>query len=329
MKNNKTLTIHMVKTDKGCFITDCPVLNGYDYNYHRTRLVQLYFDGEKPTQSYLKNWYMIKQYPTKIQKQEEDSRTNQRYVLINPEMESKAIPLELSYNELSYDDAIYDLYELKYDIVEGGLKDVEDVDIQVICEVENFEFPPKINYITNQEKGCNKREVQITNENVEHQMLDKLIIPDIMLHSYPCKISSIQLYNIVRQHIKDNINTKYAKITSDYDFCFKVVKIVPLHSPKEFTYTNPFARTKRERNKVHNGVSKYKELEIFEMTHDQKRYENYTPIEPISANNEKELKEKIDTYLKDLIEYINEPLVECEHCQGTGWINNNKIEPHS
>lgn len=320
-KDNNNLIIYMVKTDKGCFVSDCKVTNGYDYDYHRSKIIDLYFDGKKPEQSYLKNWYIINKYPTKIQTLEGDKRINQRYILKNPEMETKALPLEVSYSELDYDDPTYNLYELKYDTQKGGFRDVENVEIQVVCEVSNFELPPEINYKTIQEKGWNKQEVKITNADVNHQMLDKLIIPEVMLHNYPCEISSIQLYHIIRQYIKDNIDTKYAKITSDYDFCFTVKKMIPLHSPKDFSYTNPFARTKKERSKVHYGVSEYKEVEVFSMTHDQKRYEGYTPISPIRANSQKELKEKIDKYLEDLIKYINEPLVECEHCNGTGWIN--------
>jgi flagellin-specific chaperone FliS len=57
------------------------------------------------------------------------------------------------------------------------------------------------------------------------------------------------------------------------------------------------------------------------MTHSGKKYSGYTVIQPISANSETELKEKIDTYLVKLIEYINEPLVECEYCKGLGFIN--------
>lgn len=320
-KDNNNLIIYMIKTDKGCFISDCKVMYGYDYNYHSSKIKNLYFDGVKPKESYLKNWYIIDKYPSKIQRLEGDKRINSRYILRNPEMESKALPLEVSYNQLDYDDPTYGLYELKYDIQKGGFKDVEDIEIKVISEIVNFELPPVINYKTIQKVGYDNREVILTNKDIEHQILDKLVIPEFAIHGYPCEISSTNLYHIVRQYIKDNIDTKYAKITSDYDFCFTVKKLIPLHSPKNYSYTNPFARTKKEKAKIHYGVSEYKEVEIFEMTHDQSKYKGYTSITPIKANSHKELKEKIDKYLEDLIEYINEPLVECEHCKGTGWIN--------
>lgn len=39
----KSLTILCVKTNKGCFISDCKATGGYDYDYHRTALVSLFF----------------------------------------------------------------------------------------------------------------------------------------------------------------------------------------------------------------------------------------------------------------------------------------------
>ena len=61
-----------------------------------------------------------------------------------------------------------------------------------------------------------------------------MIIPDILIHNYPCEISSVDLYSVVRQYIKDNIDTKVAKITTDYNFCFEVKKLIPLHTPKDY-----------------------------------------------------------------------------------------------
>lgn len=66
--SEKTLTIFCVQTNKGCFISDCTATGGYDYNYHRTALKDLLFDGKKPSDTYCMNWYYIEQYPTSIQK---------------------------------------------------------------------------------------------------------------------------------------------------------------------------------------------------------------------------------------------------------------------
>ncbi len=84
-----------------------------------------------------------------------------------------------------------------------------------------------------------------------------------MLSSRPCKLTSKQMYDITRKYIKDNIDLSKAKITSDYKFCFAVKKIIPLLTPEKISCTNVFARTKKERNKIHHEIKEYKEVEIF------------------------------------------------------------------
>ena len=57
-------------------------------------------------------------------------------------------------------------------------------------------------------------------------MLDKILFPEIMIHSRPCKLNSQEVYDIVRQCITEQINHDVATIESNYDFCFKVNKII-------------------------------------------------------------------------------------------------------
>ncbi len=320
MSENKKLIVNMIKTDKGCFISDCQKTDGHDYDYHNTKLTKLYFDSKIPKCTYVKNWYFIDGYPHKIEEEAPNTRVNHRYVLKNPEMASNVIPLIVGYNDLDEEDYTYSLYELQYDIKKGGLKLVDNIEFNILFEVTNFEFPPMVNYDAIKRINYSDKKVKITNANFKHQLFDKMIIPDILIHNYPCEISSVDLYSVVRQYIKDNIDTKVAKITTDYNFCFEVKKLIPLHTPKDYTYINPFS-TKKQGNKIHRGVKEYREEEIFEMTHACEKYKSYTVIQPIFANNEYELKEKIDKYLVNLIQYINEPLTECGHCKGLGFIN--------
>lgn len=46
------MDIYVIKTDKGCFITDVLKFDGYDYTYHRSDLKTMFFDGEKPNSSF-------------------------------------------------------------------------------------------------------------------------------------------------------------------------------------------------------------------------------------------------------------------------------------
>lgn len=311
-----------VKTNKGCFISDCFATGGYDYDYHRTSIIELLFNGKKATETYYKNWYYVEDYPSFIQKLKTGNVTNKRYELKNTSLVSEKLPIVIPYNEKeNYDsDVIDSLYSFKYDNEPDYLEEIQ-YDIQVICEIDNYNFPPKMDY-----RGvhrCNYLDCQysITNANVHHQMLDKMIFPEVLLHERPCKFTSKQMYDITRQYIIEHIDNSIAKITSNYDFCFEVRKIIPLIEPETITYQNIFARTKRERNKIHTSVKKYEEKTIFAMTNEQERYKSYVVIPELCASSETELKEKVDMWLEELIELINKPLCQCPQCKGSGYID--------
>ena len=155
-------------------------------------------------------------------------------------------------------------------------------------------------------------------------MIDKMIFPAVLLHERPCKFTSKQMYDMTRQYILEHIDNSVAKITSNYNFCFEVRKLVPLIEPETITYHNIFARTKCERNKIHTTIKKYEEKLIFEMTTEQDKYKGYTVIPELCANNEAELKERVDTWLEGLMEIINKPLCQCPHCHGSGYIDDIK-----
>jgi hypothetical protein len=122
------------------------------------------------------------------------------------------------------------------------------------------------------------------------------------------KISSKNMYDLVRDYIKLNIDPKYATITSDCDFCFGVKKTLKLFDPiKYVTLSNLKTSYKQELNVV-----------CFEMTHDREKYKGYTIIDGLTADSERELLEKIDNYLEEIMAVINSPLELCQHCKGTG-----------
>ncbi|EOE7205221.1 TPA: hypothetical protein SOK69_001689 [Clostridioides difficile] len=317
------MNIYMVKTNKECFITDCDIFRGYNYECHRTKLTNLYFDGEKPKETYCKNWYVIDKYPKKIET-ELIEYTNERYEIYNKNIICEKFPEIIRKEDVDkFDFDISEFYTFKRDKLPIRLVEVENVNVEVIMELDNFKMPNKIEYAVEREISYSKDThlYTITNADVKHQMLDKIIFPEIMLSSRPCKLTSKQMYDITRQYIKENIDLSKAKITSDYDFCFEVKKIIQLTEPQKITYQDIFAKTKKERNKIKHRTKEYKEVGIFSMTHNQKNYGVYTAIDGMYANNENELKEKIDTWLKGVVDIINKPLVQCEHCNGTGYID--------
>jgi hypothetical protein len=285
----------------------------------------MFFNGKKPTGTYYPNWFYIEEYPTAIQREVCGECVNKRYELIDITLESDKMPLVIPYEyESQYNSTLIEsLYRYTYDQEPNYMEDVE-CNIQVVCEIDNYSFPPKFEYRAIAKVGWNENQYTITNVNVQHQMLDKMIFPPVLLHNRPCKLSSKQMYDLTRQYILTHIDNSVAKITSNYAFCFEVKKLVPLIEPETITYQNIFGRTKKERNKIHTAIKKYEEKSIFEMTHEQEKYKGYSVIPEMYADSEVELKEKVDTWLEGLMEIINKPLCQCAHCHGSGYIDDIK-----
>lgn len=316
MTSEKILDILCVKTDKGCFISDG------SGNYYKENLKVLFFNGKNPTDTYCPDWYYIEEYPTSIQREKSGDIINARFELKDESFESEKIPKVIPYEDRdNYSrDLLDSLYSYEYDKAPPYKEEVK-CNIQIICEVDNFNFPPLFEYRAIDRSSWSDRQYTIKNANVKHQLLDKMIFPAVLLHERPCKLSSKQMYDITRQYILDHIDGAVATVSSNYNFCFEVRKRIPLIVPETITYQNIFAKTKKERNKIHTRIKEYTEKTIFEMTHEQEKYKGYTVIPEMCANSETELKEKVDTWLEGLINIINKPLVQCPHCHGSGYLD--------
>jgi len=314
------LKINIVKTDTCCFISDCNATSGYDYNYFHPQVDKMLFDGECPTPTFYPNWFKIKKYPELVQQKIAGQRINCRYEIKNKNLISDQLPMVIPYEDRdNHESEVLDsLYEYEYDIDEPTLENI-DCEFSVVCEINNFEEPVKFDYEAVHKYDYSDKVYHITNVNIKHQLFDKMIFPEVVLHNRPCSLSSKEVYDITRQYVREHIDNSKAKITSDYDFCFDVKKIIPLIEPETISYQNIFARTKKERNKINYSVKKCNEVSIFSMTNKQENYKGYTAIDNIIANSEVELKDKLDEWLTTLINQINKPLELCSHCNGTGY----------
>ncbi len=117
--------------------------------------------------------------------------------------------------------------------------------------------------------------------------------PDILLTDQPCYLTSPDMYKIIRKHVKDNINTNMATITSDYDFCFTVKKRIKL--AKKHKYKVDISRIGSKRSKYETRYTTINEKEIFEMTHKAEKdggYNEYSPIQSFHGDNQKDLRKK-------------------------------------
>lgn len=316
------MKLYMIKTNTKCFITTCTPEEWGETYAKSYGLKELLFDGEYAKPTYLPEWYVIDLYPAKIEKKGVvyDYR---KYVLKDEYKGCVGFEEEIDYdNRFKFEHEIDSFYNYEYQKREVN-QEVDDLEIEVIMELENFDLPTieyKAYGATNM-NGYWDGEYNITNKGVRHQLIDKMMFPDILLPERPCKFTSKQMYDITRAYIKDNINNKYATISSDYNFCFEVKKKIKKYTPEEVTYYNIFAKTKKQRNTPHKKIVKYREETVFKMTNSKSKYDGYPIIEEMTAKNETELKEKVDTWLSELIKKINEPLVECPHCNGLGVIS--------
>lgn len=288
----------------------------------------LFFDGKRAITSFCTDWYVIEGKPTRIQKEIKQPNVNYRYELIDELMVSGKIPPILDMDTVSYEAEyrrcwnpefkhLESLYKLKSDPQPPLMEDV-DIEFVVLLRVNDVPQPNEFAFDVPSWGWNNEKKVQIVASGISHQLLDKLIFPAPILHQRPCMLTSEQTYKIVRQYVKEHINLGVAEITSDYDFCFTVVKVIPLSEVEEYAVdVNLFTKKK---SKLEKRFRSQRKVRIFEMTYSPNNYKGYTPITGFEGENQDDLKAKIDAYCADLIAFINTPVRDCEHCKGMGVI---------
>lgn len=318
------IKIIAIKTDEGLFI-QAPG-DGYRTS---SGLSNLYFDGEKPEQTFHEHWLKIASEPKTVEKRLPPKAINYRYELKDATMSTAMIPLALRRDDVADCPGLEwewkkeyshleSLYDLKYDEIPEGKETIEYT-FNVVLEIAGIKEYTNFSYPIQRTEWSHEGLTVIVPSDAKHQILDRILFPEIVLPSKPCAFTSEQSYKIVRQHVKQNINLEAAKITSDYNFCFTVKKIILLNNPYETKSETLNARGKSYRNRRYrtNYISK-REVEVFEMTFSPKSYAGYTPILGFRGKDQDDLKVVVDTYLSDLMRTINVPLTECPHCNGMG-----------
>lgn len=326
MNDKPVIIINAIETNDGFFVSDMKD------SWHSSTLGKLLFDGKLPTLTFHKDWLKIPAMPKRVSHMQTQPNINHRFVLIDDSLKSEKIPLEIKREDAGtqvdcqsfvWKDELA-MYSSLYVLVSDPQPDIEVQDefewnvlfkVDVISEPPNFRYPLVAQYDRWAENNTTKP--VITNQDIKHQTLDSIVFPSIALHERPCKLTSKQSYDIIREHVKTHINLNVARITSDYDFCFEVSKLVTLAKP----YTTQHEKATPRKRKRPEFVTTYhnnKPVVCFEMTHTEQKHGKYTPMRGFEAENEQALKELIDTYLDDLMAMINEPLTECPTCNGTG-----------
>lgn len=283
-------------------------------------------------------WYCIESEITSVKIVKAVPAQIVSYVLINPELQSYKIPLRIPATCKSYDEdddykfvgefeGLDSLYTAE---VAEPTSEIIDVDFSVIDMGE---------YVISNPNDLTKREINAIKHTcvipidltgiTSYDEIVKLITPEFAMHDAECYLTSQQLYKIIRTFVNNNYDRQQAVITSDYDFCFTVKKLVKC---KPFEHSIFTATGKRGNLKEKKVTKEHKEVEVFEMTWDKadqgRPYGKYTAIKPIKAKSLQDLYDRVTDYLQDLIALINTPVEECPHCNGTGAILS-KFNNHS
>ena len=286
-------------------------------------------NNKKPEKSFHKNWYIIDSIPETFQHYVGQPCINRRYELIDITMESKKTPFVLfpdiveDKEDTNYWKDEYSIYKSLYKYVYDKQPDkIEDVpfEYKTIMEVKEIREYAGFAYDVQKTQWASDRVTKLSDISIQHQILDQIVFPDILLSARPCSLSPEDTYKIVRQYIKQNINYEVASITSDYNFCFTVKKKIALSEPEmyEVDINNAWFSKRKRKPKLETRYNKYREIECFNMA--PKSYQNYRTISGFKGKDQDDLKNNIDSYCNNLVEYINEPLIDCPHCKGRGVI---------
>lgn len=329
-------------SEKGLYISS----DKFDYQGKRHPVCGVKFvNGKTFEDTHLNGWKLIPG-ETEIKLLEgvkSGGYSNRRYELIDKSLHSSTFPLTLTPEEVEEwrnDDgeycwgvgSQYKSFRSLYVVKEDRNPDIrynipfigEHVGEITSSNVDNIS-KAKFN-IT--KTGCFERENEIVDLTsiVHYYELEQMLVADLLIHNRPCYLTSESTYDIVRNHIKSNINPKYAVITSDYDFCFTVKKkiaVKPVATKKE---------QKTSRGKSYNpprfitSSMTHKQIEIFEMTSEKKKYGHYSVIKGFKGESLEDLSNNIKAFLDELMDYINSPLSECSCCNGTGHVLEENFE---
>ncbi len=288
----------IVKTkSSGCFISD----NLENYAYHQGSINRFLFDGEVPQKTPLKDWFKINDVPVKVELVRGPTARVLGYKLKLGYTPSERLPANVDRIFIDKNEEFEIFYE---QIAEQIPQENEVIDfyLHVIAEKDKWE-PVKIDF------------------ELKYGLIDRLTLNPVLLPERPCKLSSKDSYKLIREYIKRNIGLTVAQITSDYDFCLTVTKVIPL--AEKVAYQKNIARYGAKRPKYITDYRTTRSVEVFKCgPKDQygKVHQGYEACVEFQGENYEDLQKNIDEYLKELITKINEPVCDCPTCKGLGVI---------
>lgn len=279
-------------------------------------------EGPQPYRSWCQDWSVLPIVPKRIIKTS-PATISKRYLqlvdpkIVNPELKLPEIIEEGVHGHFSGGNFEWSnqFLEASY---RGLYKVIEEYTSPIVEEIP-FEVRV-LGKISGKDPGSLQfsPEVRVPFSNMDIQLIDRLIFPAPKLPECPCRIQGSDLFTLLRAYIKDHINPKYATITRDYvgshsGLEFKVNKRIQLTEPIYETYTHK----KSPRSKKYITTAKTRvEREYVVFYVKEATSPDYPPS--LEASSWEELKDKVKKYLEEVTSRINEPLVDCPHCQGKG-----------
>jgi hypothetical protein len=323
MKPYEPLEIFAIKTDTFIALADKSDLERNMYN-DGSKLLGYLFDGKKPEKTFGKAWVSLDSMPTKCQKIIPEKSVIIGYKLKPEFSATEATPKEVPTEFMTGDSpgtSYWALYDAIEEVTPEHYEDTEFT-ITVLASVENFDMLRGFEYtVRHGQYPESNPKYTINQDSAQHQIIDKIVFPSILLPTRPCKLSSYESYQIIRNHIKDNIDGRYAEITSDFDFCLTVSKRISLTEP--IPYQQDISRTKKPKL-----VTKYqhrRQVKVYEIAplRGGEVYKGYPMCPEFEGANYRELEQNIKSYCDEIIAEINKPLVDCPCCKGAGVVIDN------
>ena len=180
------LLLLAIKTKNDVYITD----NVTYESYHRSVLGALFFDGKKAVPSFHKDWFIVNKIPELIERNTPQGTTNHRYGLKDSTMASNKIPIIFKKKDVVNNNGewkkeyenLRSLYREEYDaqpdkMVAQEFKIIKFIELDEVKEFNGFSYPvQKTRY---EHEGF----TTLTEKSTKHQLLDKILFPNIILPS--------------------------------------------------------------------------------------------------------------------------------------------------
>jgi len=283
------------------------------YVSNKSVISSFLFDGKKPQPTFHKLWFALDGMPETCQLVIPESRDYHGWRLREGYVPTDILPMESD----SPDDNVSALYYRVYDVVPEQYVN-EQLSISVIAEVDSVDDLRGYSFSITKNNDYGERNIKktITDNTAIHQVIDRVLFPDILLATRPCKLTSEESYAIIRHHIRENIDGHHARM-NDYDFCLTVTKNIRLDSPEPYTTEVIVGKKSRKQTQYRT----HRDIEVCRMAPIRNRdglYKGYPACPIFQGDNYRDLEQKIESYLHDLMVDINEPLEDCPHCHGFG-----------